>query len=329
MSEFKRALLFITCLCLALCSFNNASAQEENRLSAREKNKTPAPEKIGRPDFGDGVLEEVTDKMERLLELEWKGDSIGLKRSWDKKKKKKASGDEEDFTSPLPTHRLPLAPKMSPPNKYTVSKDHQLVSGLSLAVAGTFLFALKSIFIKLAFAQGVDAIHLLAIRFCITVLRRDSRLYHFQGTQSYIRPVSTQDLGLVVVAGLPGLLSRLDSGFRWPAVHYGSARTADLVYLPSDDFHLGLAISRRITGLANYFCSHFDLCRSVGNVRTGAGNQRQCQCQLGSWFGVRGGVKLLTLYLVGQVRDAANRKPMNGRQMGVLVLYRQLSNCNR
>ena len=100
MSEFKRALLFITCLCLALCSFNNASAQEENRLSAREKNKTPAPEKIGRPDFGDGVLEEVTDKMERLLELEWKGDSIGLKRSWDKKKK--ASGDEEDFTSPLP-----------------------------------------------------------------------------------------------------------------------------------------------------------------------------------------------------------------------------------
>ena len=31
-------------------------------------------------------------------------------------------------------------------------------------MAGTFLFALKSIFIKLAFAQGVDAIHLLAIR---------------------------------------------------------------------------------------------------------------------------------------------------------------------
>ena len=42
--------------------------------------------------------------------------------------------------------------------------DHQLVSGLSLAVVGTFLFALKSIFIKLSYAQGVDAIHLLAIR---------------------------------------------------------------------------------------------------------------------------------------------------------------------
>ena len=42
--------------------------------------------------------------------------------------------------------------------------DLRLVSGLGLAVAGTFLFALKSIFIKLAFAQGVDAIHLLTIR---------------------------------------------------------------------------------------------------------------------------------------------------------------------
>jgi len=94
MSESNRALLFISCLCLALCSFNNASAQDENRLSAREENKAPAPEKIGRPDFGDGAFEEVADKMERLLELEWKGDSIGLKRSWDKKKK--ASGDEED-----------------------------------------------------------------------------------------------------------------------------------------------------------------------------------------------------------------------------------------
>ena len=96
MSESNRALLFISCLCLALCSFNNASAQEENRLSAREENKAPAPAKIVRPDFGDGVFEEVADKMERLLELEWKGESIGLKRGWDEKKKKKAAGDEED-----------------------------------------------------------------------------------------------------------------------------------------------------------------------------------------------------------------------------------------
>ena len=96
MSESNRALLFISCLCFGLCSFNNVSAQEEKRLSAQEENKAPAPEKIGRPDFGDGVLEEVADKMERLLEMEWKGDSIGLKRNWNEKKKKKASGDEED-----------------------------------------------------------------------------------------------------------------------------------------------------------------------------------------------------------------------------------------
>lgn len=96
MSEANRALLFMSCLCFALCSFNNASAQEENRLSAREENKAPAPAKIVRPDFGDGVFEEVADKMERLLELEWKGESIGLKRGWDEKKKKKAAGDEED-----------------------------------------------------------------------------------------------------------------------------------------------------------------------------------------------------------------------------------------
>ena len=56
MLKANRALLLMSCLCFALCSFNNASAQEENRLSAREENKATAPEKIGRPDFGDGVL---------------------------------------------------------------------------------------------------------------------------------------------------------------------------------------------------------------------------------------------------------------------------------
>ena len=44
------------------------------------------------------------------------------------------------------------------------SGDQRLASGLALAILGTFLFALKSIFIKLAFAQGVDAVHLLTIR---------------------------------------------------------------------------------------------------------------------------------------------------------------------
>lgn len=35
---------------------------------------------------------------------------------------------------------------------------------MGLAIAGTFLFALKSIFIKLAFAQGADALSLLTLR---------------------------------------------------------------------------------------------------------------------------------------------------------------------
>lgn len=69
-------------------------------------------------------------------------------------------------------------------NQASQSKsDRQLALGFGLAIAGTFLFALKSIFIKLAFAQGVEAIHLLAIRmvfslpfyvatFCVLAFRR-------------------------------------------------------------------------------------------------------------------------------------------------------------
>ncbi|MFG0263834.1 MAG: hypothetical protein ACF8AM_01625 [Rhodopirellula sp. JB055] len=37
-------------------------------------------------------------------------------------------------------------------------------SGVTLAIVGTFLFAMKSIFIKLAFAAGADATLLLTIR---------------------------------------------------------------------------------------------------------------------------------------------------------------------
>ncbi len=52
---------------------------------------------------------------------------------------------------------------MKIPTEYS-SGDQRFVSGLGLAVLGTFLFALKSIFIKLAFAQGADAILLLTFR---------------------------------------------------------------------------------------------------------------------------------------------------------------------
>ncbi|WP_145177873.1 DMT family transporter [Rubripirellula lacrimiformis] len=42
--------------------------------------------------------------------------------------------------------------------------DDRFRSGVTLAIAGTFLFALKSIFIKLAFAAGADATLLLTVR---------------------------------------------------------------------------------------------------------------------------------------------------------------------
>ena len=80
MSKANRVLLFASCLCLALFSCDKATAQE----------------KTGSPDFGDGTLEKVADKMERLLELEWNGEGIALKRDWDKKKKKKADGNDKD-----------------------------------------------------------------------------------------------------------------------------------------------------------------------------------------------------------------------------------------
>ena len=73
MSKANRVLLFASCLCLALFSCDKATAQE----------------KTGSPDFGDGTLEKVADKMERLLELEWNGEGIALKRDWDKKKKRR------------------------------------------------------------------------------------------------------------------------------------------------------------------------------------------------------------------------------------------------
>lgn len=42
-------------------------------------------------------------------------------------------------------------------------------TGIVLAIAGTFLFALKSIFIKLAFAAGADAIELLTLRMAFSL----------------------------------------------------------------------------------------------------------------------------------------------------------------
>ena len=45
--------------------------------------------------------------------------------------------------------------------------QHHFRTGWLLAVGGTALFALKSIFIKLAYAQGVDTVTLLTLRMLV------------------------------------------------------------------------------------------------------------------------------------------------------------------
>lgn len=83
MLKTTQAFLFCSCLCFVLFLANATSAQYQ----------------IAEPDIGDGAFEKVADKMEKLLQLKWKGDGIVLNRDWDerkkKKKKKKATKEEE------------------------------------------------------------------------------------------------------------------------------------------------------------------------------------------------------------------------------------------
>ena len=53
---------------------------------------------VDRTDFGDGALEEVSGAMERLLQLEWNGQNLELKRDWDgsPKKKENKEADKND-----------------------------------------------------------------------------------------------------------------------------------------------------------------------------------------------------------------------------------------
>jgi drug/metabolite transporter (DMT)-like permease len=88
-------------------------------------------------------------------------------------------------------------------------------SGLLLAILGTALFSLKSIFIKLAFAEGVDAPTLLALRMLIAaplyllilwwVIRRAKH-------SKQARKMQEKDLWIVLVLGFMGyyLASFLD-----------------------------------------------------------------------------------------------------------------------
>ncbi len=99
--------------------------------------------------------------------------------------------------------------------------QNQLHSGLLLAIAGTALFALKSIFIKLAYAEGVDTTVLLALRMLLSApfyLLMLAWLWHKPATP---HPVP-RELLMVVFLGFIGYY--LSSWLDMEGLHYISAQ---------------------------------------------------------------------------------------------------------
>jgi len=64
-------------------------------VGAGQTQSKTAVEPVPKPKFGNGVLEEVSGAMERLLQLKWDGHNLALKRDWDTKSKKKNKKDDE------------------------------------------------------------------------------------------------------------------------------------------------------------------------------------------------------------------------------------------
>ena len=96
----------------------------------------------------------------------------------------------------------------------TTTKEHANFNlGLLFAVIGTALFGLKSIFIKLAFAEGVDAPTLLSLRMLIAFPLYVLILWWVMRKPSgNIRAITTKDLFAILVLGFLGyyLASLLD-----------------------------------------------------------------------------------------------------------------------
>ena len=69
-----------------------------------------------------------------------------------------------------------------------------LASGVWLAIGGTFLFALKSIFIKLAYAAGTDAETLLALRMLLAAPFYGAMLWWLKRSSS-AEPAGTSGSG--------------------------------------------------------------------------------------------------------------------------------------
>jgi len=73
-------------------------------VGAGQTQSKTAVEPVPKPKFGNGVLEEVSGAMERLLQLKWDGHNLALKRDWDTKSKKK----NKKLVSKKPSMRLRL-----------------------------------------------------------------------------------------------------------------------------------------------------------------------------------------------------------------------------
>ncbi len=84
-------------------------------------------------------------------------------------------------------------------------------SGVSLAICGTFLFALKSIFIKLAFSEQVSVVNLLTLRMFFSLPFYVVILIALRRKKTY-RPISKHNLFKAVLLGFFGyyLASFLD-----------------------------------------------------------------------------------------------------------------------
>jgi len=92
-------------------------------------------------------------------------------------------------------------------------KTSNLRKGILLAVLGAALFGLKSIFIKLAFSQGVDPATLLSLRMLISFpLYVIVLLWVLKESPIAIRQVSKRDISAVIILGFMGyfLASILD-----------------------------------------------------------------------------------------------------------------------
>jgi len=92
-------------------------------------------------------------------------------------------------------------------------KASNLSKGIFLAVLGAALFGLKSIFIKLAFAQGVDPATLLSLRMLISFpLYVIVLLWVLKESPIAIRQISKRDISAVIILGFMGyfLASILD-----------------------------------------------------------------------------------------------------------------------